>query len=194
MQAKLDRNCWVPGKHAQFPKSSVGIVDSSNTDLNSAWMAMGLRSVFDESTIIVKWPCWSTAYSEWDSNQLLIQKHWSSQMRIIIQFGGYNGGQQEGIHWIGATYIFVVNNSKQSQVLFKNQNLVPEAKNPKQLLHVYSIFTHKKKEVTCPLPSKQHVLFLLDIDSNNLTVKPSNYCLDNYVNSLENMTLLLTVP
>ena len=27
------------------------IVDSSNTDLNSAWMAMGLRSVFDESTI-----------------------------------------------------------------------------------------------------------------------------------------------
>ena len=27
------------------------IVDSSNTDLNSAWMCMGLRSVFDESTI-----------------------------------------------------------------------------------------------------------------------------------------------
>ena len=27
------------------------IVDSSNSDLNSAWMAMGLRSVFDESTI-----------------------------------------------------------------------------------------------------------------------------------------------
>ena len=27
------------------------IVDSSNTDLNSAWMGMGLRSVFDESTI-----------------------------------------------------------------------------------------------------------------------------------------------
>ena len=30
----------------------MGIVDSSNTDLNSAWMAMGLRSVFDESTIV----------------------------------------------------------------------------------------------------------------------------------------------
>ena len=28
------------------------IVESSNTDLNSAWMAMGLRSVFDESTIV----------------------------------------------------------------------------------------------------------------------------------------------
>ena len=28
------------------------IVDSSNTDRSSAWMAMGLRSVFDESTII----------------------------------------------------------------------------------------------------------------------------------------------
>ena len=28
------------------------IVDSPNTDLNSAWMAMGLRSVFDESTIL----------------------------------------------------------------------------------------------------------------------------------------------
>ena len=27
------------------------IVNSLNTDLNSAWMAMGLRSVFDESTI-----------------------------------------------------------------------------------------------------------------------------------------------
>ena len=27
------------------------IVDSSNTDRNSAWMAMGLRSVFNESTI-----------------------------------------------------------------------------------------------------------------------------------------------
>ena len=27
---------------------NVVIVDSSNTDLNSAWMAMGLRSVFDE--------------------------------------------------------------------------------------------------------------------------------------------------
>ena len=27
------------------------IVDSSNTDLNSAWMGRGLRSVFDESTI-----------------------------------------------------------------------------------------------------------------------------------------------
>ena len=32
-----------------------GIVDSSNTDLNSAWMAMGLRSVFDESTITCKY-------------------------------------------------------------------------------------------------------------------------------------------
>ena len=28
------------------------IDDSSNTDLNSAWMAMGLRLVFDESTIV----------------------------------------------------------------------------------------------------------------------------------------------
>ena len=28
------------------------IKDSSNTDLYSAWMGMGLRSVFDESTII----------------------------------------------------------------------------------------------------------------------------------------------
>ena len=28
------------------------IVNSSNTDLNSAWMCMGLRSVFDESTIV----------------------------------------------------------------------------------------------------------------------------------------------
>ena len=32
-------------------RSGSGIVDSPNTDLNSAWMAMGLRSVFDESTI-----------------------------------------------------------------------------------------------------------------------------------------------
>ena len=29
----------------------IGMVDSSNTDLNSAWVGMGLRSVFDESTI-----------------------------------------------------------------------------------------------------------------------------------------------
>ena len=28
------------------------LVDSSNTDLKSAWMGMGLRSVFDESTIL----------------------------------------------------------------------------------------------------------------------------------------------
>ena len=28
------------------------IVDSSHTDLNSAWMAMGLRSVLYESTIV----------------------------------------------------------------------------------------------------------------------------------------------
>ena len=28
------------------------MVDSPNTDLDSAWMAMGLRSVFDESTIM----------------------------------------------------------------------------------------------------------------------------------------------
>ena len=32
-------------------QSLVTIVDSPNTDLNSAWIAMGLRSVFDESTI-----------------------------------------------------------------------------------------------------------------------------------------------
>ena len=29
----------------------ITIVDSSNTDLNSAWMGMGLRSIFDVSTI-----------------------------------------------------------------------------------------------------------------------------------------------
>ena len=33
--------------------STMTIVDSSNTDLNSAWMAMVLRSVFDESTIVM---------------------------------------------------------------------------------------------------------------------------------------------
>ena len=32
-------------------KCSSTIVDSSNTDFNSAWMGRGLRSVLDESTI-----------------------------------------------------------------------------------------------------------------------------------------------
>ena len=38
--------------HTQFRSVNVIIVDSSNTDLNSAWMSMGLRLVFDESTIV----------------------------------------------------------------------------------------------------------------------------------------------
>ena len=33
--------------------SKLNIVDSSDTDLNSAWMGRGLRSVFDESAIAV---------------------------------------------------------------------------------------------------------------------------------------------
>ena len=47
------------------------IVDSSNTNLNSAWMAMGLRSVFDESTI-------KDIYEWIEMNQLL--KSWLYQI------------------------------------------------------------------------------------------------------------------
>ena len=37
----------------QIGKTNSFTVDSSNTDLNSAWMGMGLRSLFDESTIVL---------------------------------------------------------------------------------------------------------------------------------------------
>ena len=48
---KLDIAEQIPTLKEDVNTIISAIVDSSNTDLNSAWMAMGLRSVFDESTI-----------------------------------------------------------------------------------------------------------------------------------------------